>query len=94
MFQDEHGDLVSRGRASLRAYHDESDPDLALERYAEYDDLSEDVEEHLYDMCVHFAGTLESHMRRRYVREFDRQARRAYGDLIPQLNLFGRSDWA
>lgn len=87
LFADEHAELAAQAREALRQYsaaRDEVDGQLA---YARYDDLAEDVEELLYDMCERFGATLDDRLTAAYVREFDRQARRAYGDLLPRLSF-------
>lgn len=87
LFAQEHGDVAEQARRALAAYDAEADPHAAVDSYAAYEDLSEDVEEHLYDMCDAFALSLEGASERRYRREFDRQAKRTYGDVIPRLNV-------
>lgn len=93
LFHDDQHELVTRARRKLRDYHAERDPELAQEHYADHDLLADAVEDGLYDMCVRYASTLEQPARSRYVREFDHQARRSYRDVIPQLDIYGRSGW-
>ena len=85
--------MIERARASLRAYHDEHDPELAQLAYADHDDASEDIEIALHTMCTSYASTLAPGQARRYLRAFDRQARDAYRDVAPHLNLYGRQDY-
>lgn len=87
LFAEGHGDLVEEARAALASYHASPDPVEAQAHYGRYDDLAEDVEEALYDMCDRFAESLGDDVRVHYVAEFDRQARRCYGDLIPRLGF-------
>lgn len=92
LFAQDHDELVQRARASLRSYSDETDPAAALERYADFEDASEDIEDLLYDMCDRFSSTLDEPMAKRYAAEFDRQARKAYRDVIPRLSVLQRPD--
>lgn len=87
LFATEHDDVVQGARTALRDYHAAPEPSEAQERYAEYDDLAEDVETLLYEMCERLAASMEEDARPEYVREFDRQARSTYGDLLPRLNF-------
>jgi hypothetical protein len=89
LFSDDHDRLITRARARLAAYHEESDPDLAQLHYGEHEDYAEDVELELLAMRDRMASTMEERHRKRYLREFSRQAMRMYGDLLPHLK-FGR----
>jgi len=87
LFASDRAELVTRARTALQEYDASPDPTLAQMLYAEYDDLAEDVELRLYEMCEYLLDTIEDPFRTEYLREFDRQARRAYGDLIPRLRF-------
>ena len=86
IFAEEHSAKVTEARAALRAYDDERDPQEALQRYADHDDLSEDVELILTEMCERYAATLDQRMARRYVKVFTREARKVYGDLLMKFD--------
>lgn len=92
LFDADNESLIRRARTALQEYHDERDPSIALLSYADHDGLSEEVELRLYAMCQNYAERLDARTSRRYIREFDRQSRAAYRDLVPDLNLFGRND--
>lgn len=92
LFDAEHAELVQRARAERSRYDATHDPQEALERYAAHDDLSDDVETLLYEMCERYAATIDEPRQRTYVAEFDRQARRRYGDLIPRLSFPSSDD--
>ena len=92
LFASEHTDKVLSARAALRAYDDERDPQAALERYADHDDLSEDVELILTDMCERYASTLEPRMAKRYVKVFTKEARKVYGDLLSKFDPYYLTD--
>lgn len=89
LFVDDHAELIRTARMALDEYHRSSDAELAQISYADHDDFSEDVEIALRNMCDAYASRLDSATARRYRREFSRQARRAFRDLIPELNLLG-----
>lgn len=93
LFEQEHHAVIDQARSALRGYHEEADPHLAQLAYAEHDDVSEDIEIALNEMCMTYASRLDAAATHRYLREFDRQARDAYRDLVPHLNLYGRQDY-
>ncbi|MBC7644453.1 MAG: hypothetical protein H7123_04945 [Thermoleophilia bacterium] len=92
LFASEHSDKVLSARAALRAYDDDRDPTTALERYADHDDLAEDVELILTDMCERYASTLEPRMAKRYVKVFTKEARKVYGDLLVKFDPYYLSE--
>lgn len=87
LFEREHGDLVDEARVALADYHASPEEIEALEHYQRHDDLSEDVEHALFEMCDAFGATLGPPQRRAYRREFDHQARRRFRDVVPRLNI-------
>lgn len=87
IFAGDHGDLVARARGSLQAYALEPDADAAQERYTEHDDLADEVESLLDDMYRGFSSALGEAVEGDYRAEFIRQARAAYGDLLPRLTF-------
>ncbi len=92
LFADDNAMLIGRARQALDEYHGASDAELAQASYADHDDYSEDVELALRLMCDSYAARLEPATARRYVREFSRQARRSYRDVIPDLNMLRTLD--
>lgn len=82
LFAQENGALVKTARSKLSRYYETSDPKGAQEHYANYDDLSEDIEVFLFDMCERFSATMDPQHRRHYIDEFNRQARGTYKDII------------
>lgn len=87
LFAEDNSQLVSTARTSLKAYHGESNPEDAQEHYAAYDDVSEDIEEFLFEMCERYSRTIDPEKKRHYVDEFHRQARGAYKDIIAHRHM-------
>jgi hypothetical protein len=87
LFDAEYDELVAAARAALEHYNADSDANRSMELYQRFDDLSEDVEDALETMSFHMARSMEDQPGRDYLSEFERQARAAYGDLLPQLRF-------
>ena len=87
LFQTDHVELITRAREARRQYARTADPNEAHEHYITHDDLSEDVEEHLYDMCERYAANIDPARVDYYIAEFNRQAWRQFRDLIPRLHF-------
>lgn len=87
LFEAEHGALVQQARVALRHSGEATDTRDELERFAAFEDLSEDVQDHLETMCDSYASTLGEDVEPRYIREFERQAKAAYGDVVPRLRF-------
>lgn len=87
LFDAEHGALVAQARAALRHAGGATDPHDELERFARFEDLSEDLQDQLETMCDSYAATLEEDVAARYLHEFERQAKSAYSDVVPRLRF-------
>ncbi len=92
IFAQDHAVSITAARKALQEFHTEPDPELAQVSYAQHDDTAEDIELALHAMWSTYEQGLEPTPARRYTREFMRQARAAYGDLVPELTLYGRLD--
>lgn len=87
LFAEDHDDLVVAARDALAQASSDPDPQSSQEHYGTYDILAEGVEDAL-DACFSaYASTLEEPNLSRYRRAFAREARRAYGDLLPRLTF-------
>lgn len=87
LFAADQSDLVARASQALAAYNADPDTAEAQKQYAEYDDAREDIRDGLLEMRDRYSWTMDESLQERYLREFDRQARQAYRDLIPELSF-------
>lgn len=92
IFAEDHAELVDDARAALRRYGRTSNAQAAQEQYGEHDELAEQVEELLDDMYRNFAWSLDDGAVGPYRREFARQAKAQYGDLLPRLTFDAPDD--
>jgi hypothetical protein len=87
LFEADHGVDVARAREARAEAGRATDTHDELEHYARFEDLSEDIQDALEDMCEHYGRSLEAQVVADYVREFERQAKAAYGDVVPRLQF-------
>ena len=87
IFEEDHAELIEDARRELDAYAHEHDAAAAQERYGDHDSLASDVEDELDAIFRNWRDTLDPAAEAEYRREFARQARARYGDLLPRLRF-------
>ena len=87
LFEADHGVDVARAREAASEAFRSGDVGAGIDHYAASDDLSEDLQDALETMVDTYAAALDEAVARDYVREFERQAKAAYGDVVPRLQF-------
>lgn len=84
LFREENHDTITQAIVKLEKYDAEPDPAVAGEHYQQFDDLSEDIEDFLQDMCDQYALTINDELEAAYRREFRRQSQKEFSRILPR----------